>query len=95
MTVFLTLSDRVDITKPAYAGIRRAQIILACHYLERGREDLAKMIHREFQEEPIARLWELRKELESVTTEEFWEYSERGTVSYLPILILQKKTLLG
>ncbi len=75
--VFLSMVDRYDANAPASLGYRRAQVILACSFLMRDRRDLAEVIFTEMQEEGTNRLWELYNDLESVTSEEFREYSER------------------
>ena len=62
-------------------GIRKTQVRLAAYFLSRGREDLAKLIYRDMQHEPSARLQSIRQELLS-TAAEFWEFTDRGENFY-------------
>ena len=59
-------------------GVRKAQIKLATHYLVRGLEAPARRIYEDMRTEPVDRLQQIRGELESVTSAEFWEVSDRG-----------------
>ncbi|UQA59626.1 DUF2254 family protein [Polyangium aurulentum] len=61
-------------------GVRKAQIKLATHYLQKGDEELARRIHRDMKDERPDRLRSIKAEMLSVTKNEFWEINERGVV---------------
>ena len=60
------------------AGVKKAKVILASFYLVQGRDDYAKMIQQDMNEESAKNLWFLHQELRYISTREFWEVSERG-----------------
>ncbi|MFH1132124.1 MAG: DUF2254 domain-containing protein, partial [Pseudomonadota bacterium] len=59
-------------------GVRKAQIKLATYYLTVNREDLARQIWRDMEDERPERLQGIRKELFAVETQDFWEVIDRG-----------------
>lgn len=66
-------------------GVRKAQAKLAAYYLMRGEEALAGLIGRDLAAEPRERLLEIREALQSVTSKDFWEITERGrNFEYMP-----------
>jgi hypothetical protein len=62
-------------------GIRKTQARLAAYFLSRGREDLARLIYEDMQQEPLARLQIIRQEL-YCTASEFWEFTDRAENFY-------------
>ncbi len=62
----------------ALLGVRKAQAKLGASYLARGEQEKARRIARDMSEEPAERLALIRAQLESVTTQEFWEITDRG-----------------
>ena len=59
-------------------GVRKAQIKLATYYLIHGADDLARSIYKDMRDELPSRLTSIREELDSITSESFWEVSDRG-----------------
>jgi len=59
-------------------GVRKAQIKLATYYLINGADDLARSIYEDMRDELPSRLISIREELDSITSEGFWEVSDRG-----------------
>jgi hypothetical protein len=80
------LSDFLQLDQPldsesqerALLGVRKAQVKLACFYLERGREHQARRILEDMRGEPPARLHAIHQQLSSVVTKDFWEITDRG-----------------
>jgi hypothetical protein len=65
--------------------VRKAQVKLAAYYLVKGLEDKARLISRDMEHEPPARLLSIRQALESVTSKDFWEIIDRGrNFEYMP-----------
>ena len=62
----------------ALRGVRKAQVKLATHYLDRGDLAHAVRIFDDMAEEEPARLASIRAELEAIDEPEFWEVSDRG-----------------
>lgn len=84
---FLDLDQplRTRSQEKALLGVRKAQAKLAAYYLARGEEDKARHISRDMQAEPPERLLTIRRSLESVTTKDFWEITDRGrNFEYMP-----------
>ena len=77
LDIFLTLDDGSDTGKPN-PGVRKAKIILATTYMIAGREDYAKKIVEDFNDESHKILWSLMIELRNTSNREFWEVTERG-----------------
>jgi hypothetical protein len=69
---------RTSAQESALLGVRKAQVKLAAYYLVKGLEQKARMISRDMQHEPPARLLSIRRSLESVTSKDFWEIIDRG-----------------
>jgi hypothetical protein len=66
-------------------GIRKAQVKLACYYLEHGEPDRARRIARDMRAEPEDRLRSIREQLERVESKDFWEIIDRGrNFEYMP-----------
>lgn len=87
------LQEFLDLDQPlrtrsqekALLGVRKAQAKLAAYYLARGEEAKARHISRDMQAEPPERLLAIRRSLESVTTKDFWEITDRGrNFEYMP-----------
>ena len=76
---------RVSAQESALLGVRKAQVKLAAYYLMRGLEDKARLISRDMEHEPVARLRSIRHALERVTSKDFWEIIDRGrNFEYMP-----------
>lgn len=66
-------------------GIRKAQVKLACYYLEAGEPARARRIAHDMREEPADRLLSIREQLERVESKDFWEIIDRGrNFEYMP-----------
>jgi hypothetical protein len=66
-------------------GIRKAQVKLACYYLDAGEEGRARRIARDMRAEPPDRLASIREQLERVESKDFWEIIDRGrNFEYMP-----------
>lgn len=71
--------------EPALLGIRKAQAKLAAYYLSTGLVAKARLICDDMRHEPIERLSAIRSALETVTTKDFWEITDRGrNFEYMP-----------
>src|SRR5262249_48601442 len=76
---------RVSSQESALLGVRKAQVKLAAYYLSQGMEAKARMISKDMESEPPERLQAIRRQLESVTSKDFWEITDRGrTFEYMP-----------
>jgi hypothetical protein len=87
LSMFLELDRplRVSSQEAALLGVRKAQVKLAAYYLELGSEAKARLIAKDMAGEPAERLLSIRKGLESVTSKDFWEITDRGrTFEYMP-----------
>jgi hypothetical protein len=66
-------------------GIRKAQVKLACYYLEVGEAGRARRIAADMRDEPADRLRSIREQLERVESKDFWEIIDRGrNFEYMP-----------
>ncbi len=66
-------------------GIRKAQVKLACYYLDAGEPDRARRIARDMCGEAPDRLRSIRDQLERVESKDFWEIIDRGrNFEYMP-----------
>jgi hypothetical protein len=66
-------------------GIRKAQVKLACYYLDVGETDRARRIAQDMHDEPADRLASIRDQLERVESKDFWEIIDRGrNFEYMP-----------
>jgi hypothetical protein len=66
-------------------GIRKAQVKLACYYLQAGAEARARRIADDMREEPPDRLKAIREQLDRVESKDFWEIIDRGrNFEYMP-----------
>jgi len=66
-------------------GIRKAQVKLACYYLEAGEPSRARRIAHDMRAEPPDRLASIREQLERVESKDFWEIIDRGrNFEYMP-----------
>ncbi len=87
LTMFLELDQplRGKRQDSALQGVRKAQIKLACHYLEVGAEARAQRIANDMAGEERDRLRQLCDQLNGVTSKEFWEIIDRGrNFEYMP-----------
>jgi hypothetical protein len=87
LAMFLELDQplRVKRQESGLQGIRKAQIKLACYYLEVGAEDRAKKIALDMAGEDRDRLAAIRDQLSRVESKEFWEIIDRGrNFEYMP-----------
>jgi hypothetical protein len=76
---------RTSAQESALLGVRKAQVKLAAYYLMKGFEDKARLISRDMEREPPARLLSIRQALEAVTSKDFWEIIDRGrNFEYMP-----------
>ncbi|HVV86116.1 MAG TPA: DUF2254 family protein [Kofleriaceae bacterium] len=80
LTAFLELDQplRAKRQESALIGIRKAQVKLACYYLEAGAADRAARIADDLRAEPVERLQTIRDQLERVDSKDFWEIIDRG-----------------
>jgi hypothetical protein len=80
LTAFLELDQplRARRQESALVGIRKAQVKLACYYLEAGAADRAARIADDLRAEPAERLRTIRDQLERVDSKDFWEIIDRG-----------------
>jgi hypothetical protein len=69
---------RVRSQEKALLGVRKAQVKLAAYYLTQGEEGKARLICQDMQDEPTDRLHQIREQLQSVTSKDFWEIIDRG-----------------
>lgn len=87
LEVFLEL-DRATARRGqerALKGVRKAQAKLAAYYLTADERDKARLIYRDMEHDPPARLISIRQELERVETKDFWEIIDRGrNFEYMP-----------
>jgi hypothetical protein len=66
-------------------GIRKAQVKLACYYLDAGEPSRARRIAHDMRMEPADRLRSIREQLERVESKDFWEIIDRGrNFEYMP-----------
>jgi len=66
-------------------GIRKAQVKLACYYLEAGESARARRIAHDMCMETGDRLRQIREQLERVESKDFWEIIDRGrNFEYMP-----------
>ena len=80
LTAFLDLDQplRARRQESALLGIRKAQVKLACYYLEAGATERAARIADDLRAEPVERLRTIREQLERVDSKDFWEIIDRG-----------------
>lgn len=87
LDAFLELDQplRARRQESALVGIRKAQVKLACYYLEAGADERARRIADDLRAEPAERLATIRAELERVDSKDFWEIIDRGrNFEYMP-----------
>lgn len=66
-------------------GVRKAQIKLACYYLDIGADERARRIAADMAGEELDRVQHICDQLERVTSKEFWEIIDRGrNFEYMP-----------
>jgi hypothetical protein len=82
LRIFLEVDKEADLEQQdsCLRGVRKAQVKLATHYLQKGDEELARKIWRDMKDERPDRLRSIQSELLAVTTSEFWEVNDRGGV---------------
>src|SRR5258705_5889008 len=69
----------------ALQGIRKAQLKLACYYLDKGENGKARRIADDMAGEDATRMTTIREQLERVKSKEFWEIIDRGrNFEYMP-----------
>jgi hypothetical protein len=87
LTMFLDLDQplRAKRQESALQGIRKAQLKLACYYLDHGQSGRARRIADDMAGEDANRLTTIREQLERVKSKEFWEIIDRGrNFEYMP-----------
>lgn len=87
LTLFLELDQPLRARRQEHGliGIRKAQVKLACYYLQAEAEDRARRIADDMREEPADRLRAIREQLERVESKDFWEIIDRGrNFEYMP-----------
>jgi hypothetical protein len=87
LTMFLDLDQplRAKRQESALQGIRKAQLKLACYYLDKGQSGRARRIADDMAGEDATRLTTIREQLEKVKSKEFWEIIDRGrNFEYMP-----------
>ncbi|MGD8863413.1 MAG: DUF2254 family protein, partial [Myxococcales bacterium] len=67
-----------EVQEASLRGVRKAQVKLATHFLERGDEARARRIHHDMAGEDPQRMASIRDELLGVTSDEYWEIIDRG-----------------
>jgi hypothetical protein len=86
-------SEMLELDRPVHArtnergllGVRKAQVKLACYYLQVGEEKKAQLIAKDMQEESEERLRAIRDQLARVKSKDFWEIIDRGrNFEYMP-----------
>jgi hypothetical protein len=71
--------------RPVYAGVKRAQAILASYFLQAGEVEAASSMRQCFQGLDGDSLQALQEDLLRVTRQKYWEVSERRmNIDYLP-----------
>ncbi|MCA9678640.1 MAG: DUF2254 domain-containing protein [Kofleriaceae bacterium] len=66
-------------------GIRKAQVKLACYYLDADEPTRARRIAHDMRNESPERLRSIRDQLEQVESKDFWEIIDRGrNFEYMP-----------
>ncbi|MRG95234.1 DUF2254 family protein [Polyangium spumosum] len=82
LRIFLEVDKEAEVAQQEQSlrGVRKAQVKLATYYLQKGEVDLARQIHRDMRDERPHRLWSIKNEMLSVTSNEFWEINDRGVV---------------
>lgn len=79
------LEIRSETQEDSLLGVRKAQLQLATLFAVRGDEVRARRICRDLASEKLARLERLRRELESETRQQYWEFTDRGVnFAFLP-----------
>jgi Predicted membrane protein (DUF2254) len=80
LTEFLKLDQpaAVGVEEQALLGVRKAQVKLACFYLQQGVPERARQIADDMRQEPPERLASIRQQLAAVTSKDFWEIIDRG-----------------
>jgi len=69
----------------ALMGVRKAQVKLAAYYIASGQEARARAIARDMCDEPVERLRNIQRQLETVENKDFWEIIDRGrNFEYMP-----------
>jgi hypothetical protein len=87
LTAFLELDQPLRAKRQEHGliGIRKAQVKLACYYLQAGAEARARRIAQDMSNEPPDRLQAIREQLERVESKDFWEIIDRGrNFEYMP-----------
>ena len=87
LTAFLELDQPLRAKRQEHGliGIRKAQVKLACYYLQAGAEPRARRIAEDMRNEPPERLKAIREQLERVESKDFWEIIDRGrNFEYMP-----------
>jgi hypothetical protein len=77
---FLKLDQPLDSfgEEKALLGVRKAQVKLACFYLEHGADKKAWQIAEDMRDEPRERLTAIHRQLAAVLSKDFWEIIDRG-----------------
>lgn len=82
------LAEFLDLDRPeekALIGVRKAQVKLACYYLEKGEAAKARTIAADMREDTDVDIRRLRVQLERVKSKDFWEIIDRGrNFEYMP-----------
>lgn len=80
LEIFLEVDKESEsaVQEVSLRGVRKAQIKLATYYLVNGEEELARRIYVDMALEQRPRMASIRDELLNVSSDEFWEISDRG-----------------
>ncbi|MGD9980704.1 MAG: DUF2254 domain-containing protein [Hyphomonadaceae bacterium] len=87
------LDDFLELDRPPFVrgqeralmGVRKAQVKLAAYYIASGQEERARTIARDMRDEPVERMRNIQRQLESVENKDFWEIIDRGrNFEYMP-----------
>lgn len=84
---FLDLDQGSDseLKEIALRGVRKAQLRLAAHFLQKEKQELLTIIMDDLREESRERMYSILSELNQVREKNFWEISERrASFDYIP-----------
>ena len=71
--------------KPPLSGVKKAQALLASYFIQSGQEEPVDLIRRSFQELEPEFIRRLERELLQVTSQKYWEVSERRmNIEFVP-----------
>jgi hypothetical protein len=81
LSIFLEVDKEAEeghALEASLRGVRKAQVKLATYYLQHGAVDLARAIFEDMRGELPKRLASIQDELANISSQDFWEMSDRG-----------------